>query len=123
MKAFVLLFHFLLANAEEKPLLSHLKSLSYQATTAYGVNNMDPELWGSDIAFDKKTSMFGAVILHSVDKRHANVSAAARTREIGTYGGDVFKCLIEDFQNSCASMTVSGTLGMSYARFCKIEII
>ncbi|KII70874.1 hypothetical protein RF11_13690 [Thelohanellus kitauei] len=107
-----MLYYLLVNAAEKKPLLTPLKSFTYQATAKNYINNLNSLLWGLRIDADRKASLFGAVILPSYDGTAIIVSAPGRKPVTGTYGGDVFICTIADFPNACISMTHFTTPGI-----------
>ncbi|KII65066.1 hypothetical protein RF11_14559 [Thelohanellus kitauei] len=106
MKAFVLMFHFLLPHASGAFGFAPQTAKTYFAATQAKFNNVNPAFWAiSRIEEDRKESLFGAMIVPSSDGDALIISAPARKPNAGTYGGDVFKCVIAAFPNGCKSMT------------------
>ncbi|KII68095.1 hypothetical protein RF11_06302 [Thelohanellus kitauei] len=106
MKAFVLMFHFLLPHASGDFAFTRQTAKTYPAGTGDRFNKVDPAFWAIPrIEEDRKESLFGAMIVPSSDRNAVIISAPARKPKTGTYGGDVFKCVIADFPDGCKSMT------------------
>ncbi|KII72063.1 hypothetical protein RF11_06679 [Thelohanellus kitauei] len=111
-KVLVFVLHFYLSHANKPPPFSHQKSLTYERFTKDRFDNYDSPISSKGGISDVRArSLFGYTILPSFDKKAVIVSAPARSYST-FYGGDIFKCQVDDFENTCKYVTDPTTLGM-----------
>ncbi|KII73822.1 hypothetical protein RF11_08193 [Thelohanellus kitauei] len=98
------MLHFLVANTQAMSVFSFQRSFTFLPTTTDGVSDIESASSVNSTIEDRKTSLFGFTILPSDDNKFVIVSAPGRKRDNETYGGDFFKCSVDDLENSCQSL-------------------